>query len=499
VATALASPPQAGTAAVHSSDGIRRSGFALAAVGLLFLLVQLVLVPRPLGFSTDEATYLAMTDPRVPELYWTPPRAWGMPILAAPVTLVSAGLQATRLYFALLSSALLVAAFWPWRRVLHPAVAPVAALLFSTTWVTIYFGSLVMPNLYVAFGVLGAIGMFYRATQDPAWWRVLLTGLAASLVAVVRPTDSVLVLGTVFLGSLLVPRLRRFGPLAALPVGVAIGWLPWIVEAFLRFGGPIKRLGSAEEAGPKGLGLDWSRLSIVPRLLDGTPTYCCSGGPASEAGPLPLLLTLWLIAIPVLAVVGLVLAARHGRLAELALVFVPAGLLGAFYVLLPSFTTLRFLLPVLALLSLPLAAALVALLTSTTGAARTVVVAVLALGLVGHLGLMLPKAESVLSQNARTRSLELRMARALQPLVEGRPCMIAGTARRTTGYYLGCDIYSGRPKVRTPRRVREAEAAGVYVVWVIDRKLPPDTTISSWPQVKVPGMPKRWKVYLPPS
>ena len=132
---------------------LRQGEIALVLVGLMFLLVQLVIVRHPLGLSQDESNYLAKVDPRVPELYWTQPRAWGMPVLAAPVAVFSPSLTIYRLYFGFLSSASLIAAFWPWLRVLRPAVAPAAALFFSTIWFTAVFGSLVMPNLYVGLGL----------------------------------------------------------------------------------------------------------------------------------------------------------------------------------------------------------------------------------------------------------------------------------------------------------------------------------------------------------
>ena len=64
---------------------LRQAEVALVLVGLMFLVVQLVIVRHPLGLSQDESNYLAKVDPRVPELYWTQPRAWGMAVLAALV------------------------------------------------------------------------------------------------------------------------------------------------------------------------------------------------------------------------------------------------------------------------------------------------------------------------------------------------------------------------------------------------------------------------------
>src|ERR687894_950692 len=93
-----------GSAVLPHDPGPRRSAWALVGVGVVFLALQLILVPRPFGYSTDEVTYLAMVDPAVPELYWSSPRAWGTPILAAPVAMFSASLEVTRIYFAFLSS-----------------------------------------------------------------------------------------------------------------------------------------------------------------------------------------------------------------------------------------------------------------------------------------------------------------------------------------------------------------------------------------------------------
>ena len=194
---------------------LREGEIALVLVGLMFLVVQLVIVRHPLGLSQDESNYLAKVDPRVPELYWTQPRAWGMAVLAAPVAAFSPSLTIYRLYFGFLSSAGLIAAFWPWLRVLRPAVAPAAALFFSTIWFTATFGSLVMPNLYVGLGAVAVTGLFVRAVHDPVWWRLALTAAAAGFVALVRPTDSVLVMAPLFAIGLVVTRLRRLSLIVA--------------------------------------------------------------------------------------------------------------------------------------------------------------------------------------------------------------------------------------------------------------------------------------------
>ena len=471
---------------------------ALLSVGLLFLVLQLAFAPRPLGLTTDEATYLAKVNPSVPELYWTQPRAWGMPVLAAPVAVFAPGLTVVRLWFSTLSSVGLVAAYWPWLRLLPSGVAPVAALLFSTTWFTLYFGPGVMPNLYLGLAAVAALGMYLRAVDSPRWWRTVLCALAAALAALVRPTDSVLALGPALVVGLLVPRLRRVRELAALAAGLVLGWLPWVVEAFVRFGGPLTRLRNAETAGPRGLSLDLKNLSIYPRLLDGTPSYCCSG-PPSEAGPVPWLFTGWLLAVPVLALVGAVVVARRGQLAEMLLVGVPAGLLAGFYLFLPSFTSLRFLLPAFALAFLPVAALLVASLSVRRRWARPTAVALAAALLLGHLGLMVPKAEQELDSDAPPRKRQVLIAAALRPHIAGRPCLVVGVELQATAYYLGCRVQGAQPTKRPPRRVVEAQQQGHVIVAVLRDPPVPATYLAPWPKLPARGLPRGLEAYVPPA
>ena len=346
-------------------------------------------------------------------------------MLAAPVAIFAPGLTVVRLWFSTLSSVGLVAAYWPWLRVLHPGVAPVAALLFSTTWFTLYFGPGVMPNLYLGLAAVAAVGMFLRAVDSPRWWRSTLCGAAAALAALVRPTDSVLALAPLLVCGLAVPRLRRARELAAVAAGLIIGWVPWLVEAYVRFGGPLTRLRNAETAGPGGLSLDLKNLLVYPRLLDGRPTYCCTG-PPSEAGPIPWMFTAWLTAIPVLALLGVLVAARRGQLPEMVLVGLPAVLSTGFYLLLPSFTSLRFLLPAFALIFLPVAALLVASLAVGRWWARGISVALAVALLLGHLTLMLPNARGEFAVDAPGRKRQILVAAALRSHIQGRPCLVVG-------------------------------------------------------------------------
>jgi hypothetical protein len=474
---------------------LRQGQIALVLVGLMFLLVQLVIVRHPLGLSQDESNYLAKVDPRVPELYWTQPRAWGMPVLAAPVAVFSPSLTIYRLYFGFLSSAGLIAAFWPWLRVLRPAVAPAAALFFSTIWFAAAFGSLVMPNLYVGLGAVGVTGLFVRAAYEPVWWRLALTAAAAGFVALVRPTDSLLVMAPLFAIALVVTRLRCLKVLAAAAIGELMGWLPWVIEGYVRFGGPVERLRAAETSGPDGLNLRSSNLLIFPRLLDGTPEYCCSGGTPADAGPVPEALTTWLVGVLLIAALGVVWSVSEHRLAEMMLVCLPAVLLAAFYLLLPGFTTLRFLLPTFALLSLSVAFALVHAMRRWRKTAAVIIAA----ALVGHVAPMLFLAERQMDASWRRRSVQVRVAAALQPLVNQRPCLVIANPPTPLAFYLGCDAQSSRTSKHQPQRVTQARAEGVFVLALLSGPPPPGSYTSSWQQVRIPGLARRFQVYIPPA
>ena len=477
----------------YAGFSLRQGKIALLLVGLMFLLVQLVIVPHPLGLSQDEANYLAKVDPRVPELYWTQPRAWGLPVLAAPVAVFSPSLTIYRLYFGFLSSAGLLAAFWPWLRVLRPTVAPAAALFFSTIWFTAVFGSLVMPNLYVGLGAVAVLGLFVRAVHDPVWWRVALTAAVAAFVALVRPTDSVLVIAPLFAVGLVVTRLRRLRVLAVVAIGELMGWLPWVIEGYVRFGGPVERLRAAETSGPGGLTLRFANLLIFPRLLDGTPMYCCSGGTPADAGPVPFALTTWLVGVLLIAALGVVWSASERQLSEMMLVCIPAGMLAAFYLLLPGFTALRFLLPVFALLSLPVAFALVQALTRWRKTAAVLIVS----ALVGHVASMLLVAERQMDASWRRRSAQVQAAAALQPLVNQRPCLVIANLPSPLAFYLGCAAQVSEASEGQPSRVTQARAEGVFVLALLSAPPPRGSYMASWQQVPVPGLARSFQVYIP--
>ncbi|MBY8879055.1 hypothetical protein [Actinacidiphila acidipaludis] len=145
---------------------VRRRGAVLAlaapwpvaAVCAVFVAAQLALTVRGSGLGWDETVYTSQVSGHVPAAFFSAPRARGVTFLAAPVAALTASTAVLRLWMALLSGAGLFAAFWPWRRLLPPRVLALAAGLFAGLWITLFYGPQVMPNLWSAYGALGATG-----------------------------------------------------------------------------------------------------------------------------------------------------------------------------------------------------------------------------------------------------------------------------------------------------------------------------------------------------
>jgi hypothetical protein len=234
-------------------------------------------------------------------------------------------------------------------------------------------------------------------------------------------------------------------------------------------------------------------------MLDGSPTYCCYGGPASEAGAIPVLHTLWFVAIPVLAFLGMVAAARLGRLPEIMVAAAPAGLLATFYVFFLTFAGLRFLLPIVALLSLPVATGLVEVVTRTAPRRRAVAAGVVAVLVTGHVGLMIGTATIRLPILADRRDRDVRIAEAVRPLMTSRPCVVIGEQPQVRSYYLGCRVQGLRGTAQPPARVTSALQEGGSVIAVLSKPPPRRSYLSSWRAVPLPQVGPRWVAYLPPG
>src|SRR4051794_7305437 len=129
----------------------------LALVALAFTAVQVVFVSPRMGLGWDETVYVSQVSPHVPSAFFSAPRARGISLLVAPVTLITTSTVALRCYLAVLSGAGLFVALWAWRRLRPTGVLALAGVLFAGLWVTQFYGPQAMPNLWVALSGLAAV------------------------------------------------------------------------------------------------------------------------------------------------------------------------------------------------------------------------------------------------------------------------------------------------------------------------------------------------------
>src|SRR5206468_11563961 len=119
-------------------------------------------------------------------------------------------------------------------------------LLFSTLWTTTFYGFEVMPNEWVAFGVVAACGYLlrYLDPDDPGRRRFLVgVALAMAAVALLRPSDAAYSAVPLLIGCLVIRGAGRRRAIAAASValGAVAGSLEWVYEAYARFGGLGRR------------------------------------------------------------------------------------------------------------------------------------------------------------------------------------------------------------------------------------------------------------------
>jgi len=461
---ALARPRRlrAGARSIPAADSV----WWLAAVAAAFTVAQLLFVSLRLGLSWDEVVYVSQVSAHAPAAYFDPARARGIPLLVAPVMLVTSSQTALRVYLSVASGLGLFLALLAWRRLRPGWILALAGLSFGGLWVAQYYGPQAMPDEWVAFSSLAAVGFFLRAAgqgrsagagaaaTDAAAGRAAASrapgpqrltrparassaaacaGLAGCIAAaaLVRPGDALFLAGALVVAVLAVPAWRRWPLLAATVVGLAAGSAEWIAEAYLRFGSPLARLRAAgAEQGGFGLHAGvWYEL----RALNG-PTLCrpCTVGLRYPE------LSLWWLALPVLAILGVLAARRAGRLGS-SLLAAACGLCIAFqYLFLIDYAAPRFLLPAYALLAIPVADALAWLIAGVSADTRPLTRALVVVGLAvqllaQHLVLDHEVAGTIAFHDDYTRIVtDLRQA-GIRP-----PCLIKGDQDIPIAYYAGC-------------------------------------------------------------
>ncbi|MGW5618549.1 hypothetical protein [Streptomyces sp. NPDC003877] len=416
-------PPAPGTA------GHKRGARTLAWLAAVFTLAQLALVRPVLGLGWDEIVYVSQVTSHTPAAFFSAPRSRGVSLLVAPVASWSESVPLLRVYLAVLSGLALFLALRTWRGLFPTRVLVVGGALFASLWMTLFYGPQAMPNYWVAIGALISVGCFLRAREEPSA-RASLWGVAAggALMALMRPGDAV----WVALPLLVLALARRHGRLLlALAAGLAAGALPWVIEAWTGHGGLAQRLSDASRI--QG-GLGW-QIAVDDQLRSLGGRALCR--PCTGSVPHPVV-TVWWFALPVLAGLGLAVAARARRLERTLVPLACAATAAVPYLFMIGYAAPRFLQPAYALLAIPVADALWHLARKPGGTWRPVAAALVALGLAGHLAVQIAVLEGAVARNTDSRRDWDRTAGALHRLGVRPPCLLTGHEAIPIGYYAGC-------------------------------------------------------------
>ena len=230
-----------------------RIGLALlAGVALAFTLAVLAFTPLRMSLGWDETVYASQISGHLPML-WSAERARGLPLLIAPVTLLTGSATVLRVYLALLGGLGLFAALLCWRRLRPDWVLALAGLVFGGLWVVESQASQVYPNFWIALAALAGVGLFLRSmTGEGGRGSVVLLGVAAAFTSMMRPPDALALFCPLLLAAAVIVLRGRpdrraelsrvLGAVLAIVIGLAVGISEWVIEAYLYFGGPLHRL-----------------------------------------------------------------------------------------------------------------------------------------------------------------------------------------------------------------------------------------------------------------
>jgi hypothetical protein len=326
---------------------------ALVAVGAIYLLVQLVLFSIHRAPGWDESVYFSQVTPGVKAMFFIPARARGVPLLVAPVTLLGGSIAAVRLYLAVVSTIAITAVFWAMVPLLG-AAAPIASFLFCFSWLGLLNGSEALPNPWGAILGLGVAAMLARRLEGGRMRHLVWASALLALMAVFRPTEAVVAAMALGVYVLVFAR-SSWRVLVALGAGLVTGWLPWIVENSIRFGGPISAYRAGRSSAPFAVNSVAQTLVQNAGFTNGTKVV-------SGVNQVPLAGWIWWGALVLLIFYAIVRGTTGTDRAIARLGLIGTLALAGEYVAFVSPQSPRYLLPAYAYVCLPAAIALVSLL-----------------------------------------------------------------------------------------------------------------------------------------
>jgi hypothetical protein len=466
----------------------------ILVVGIAYLAAQLMLfsLDRPSGW--DEAVYLSQVTPDGAVLPFVPYRARGITFLAIPVLQLGGSLAQLRLFLAVASAAALIASFRMWAPVIgYGAVA--AALLFAGAWPTLFYGSELMPNLWVAMTAGAAAAVLARRLAGRAGrYDELVAGGLVAVAALIRPLDAIVLTAALVLLPIALRR-ATVSWTVHLVLGLVAGWAPWLVEMTVRFGSPGEAFAAAARMSPAGR---WSLFGNAQQYL------ALSDGPtigSTVAHDIPVTGLLWFIGMAILVVLGVRAATRRNILPSLVVPTAAGIALAAEYIVFTDAQAPRFLLPALALLAVPAGLGFVTIVAGTRVGAdpvrfagRTVATILVIAWAIVQMGI----AAGIEADAADQRASAQRAGLEVRRLSAGEPCHVYSEGSfPIVGYAAGCGAAPlGNVLAVWNDRAGHLERDGVRVFLVVRRTeaLPPPEGSALLGEVPAQGD-LRWFVY----
>jgi hypothetical protein len=438
-------------------------------VGLGYLIAQLVAFSLDRPPSWDEAIYLSQVTPGAEPLPFVPSRARGITFLALPVLQLGGSLPQLRLFLAVASAAALISSFRMWVPIVgFGAVA--AALLFAGAWPTLLYGSELMPNLWMALIAVAATAVLARRlARGEGRYDELVAGGLVALAALIRPLDAVVLTASLIVLPVVVRR-ATFSWTVHLVLGLAAGWAPWLVEMTGRFGSPGEAFARAARQGHAGHLSLFENARQYLALSDGP-----SIGPVADPD-IPVSGLLWIGGLAILVVLGVRDSSRRGVLAPLSVPLTAGIALAAEYVVFTDAQAPRFLLPALALLTVPAGlgfSSIVAGIRDREGAGALRIAAAAGVSILViawaalQVGIGARVEAGVIGQRAKAERIGLEVRK----LAGGERCHVYGEASfPMIGLAAGCRAASlGRALEAWKDRADRFDRNGVFVFVVLHR------------------------------
>jgi hypothetical protein len=455
------------------------------AIGIVYLVIRLLFIPRDWPPGWDESVYLSQVTPSVEGVFFNPWHSRGITLIVAPIAGLGGSVADVRLFLMVLSAIAVAAAFGLWVSLVGMAAA-VAAFVFSFSWLGLIMASQVEPNFWGAILALAATGLVVRRLEGGRTRDVVLASVLVAATALVRPTEATVLVGAIGVYILICKR-RSWRDLVPLGMGLVLGWLPWVVEMSVRFGG----LGAALRAAGEG-----QHFEIVPAAdnvlrhlayMDGNDAHVVIPG------------AIWWGLLVVMAAVAIRRGlTRPDRTAALLSSLIALALASEYLFFVPALTP-RFLLPAYALASVPFGIGLTSLLR---GKAVFRVVGLLVLVLlipwtIWQGAVTARRAPWVNSGSA----VPMHVGSTIHRLTEGRPCFVLSQrAYPQIAVTAGCSGAKGGGIEPTAAQLMEFASGGRVVFVVRTRKAPDAWLLSSVEPVPFPTANKTWYVYeLPRS